>query len=66
MECTRNINYKHCGLRHNQVICYKFNNSMKKDKNPETKTDQAKSKDEIVSIVSHTGKSEVFFNIFVL
>ena len=51
LKCTKNIDCKYCSLKHNQEICYKFNNSLKKDKRSESRTDQAYSKDEIVSTV---------------
>ena len=42
------------------MICYKFNNTLKKGKKPELKADQAETKDDIVSTVLHAGKSKVF------
>ena len=42
------------------MICYKFNNTLKKGKKPELKADQAETKDEIVSTMSHTEKNKVF------
>ena len=64
MECTKNINCKHCGLKYDQGICYKFNNSLKKDKRSESRTDQAYSKDEIVSTVFPMWKNKVFLHAY--